>query len=77
MVSRREKSPSRLSESAYTRLLLRLSIAVARMKGGHWLGSADGEGERESVLHPYLEPFLSAFPWEWPNSSGGKPVTSA
>ncbi|MCR2807657.1 BglG family transcription antiterminator [Paenibacillus soyae] len=63
-----EKSPSRLSESAYTRLLLRLSIAVARMKGGHWLGSADGEGERESVLHPYLEPFLSTFPWEWPNS---------
>ncbi|MEK3883186.1 helix-turn-helix domain-containing protein [Paenibacillus sp. PL2-23] len=76
-----EKSPSRLSESAYTRLLLKLSIAVARMKSGYGLkpeslslqqgtdtarlgGELEAE-EQDEVQHPYLAPFLSAFPWHW------------
>lgn len=62
-----EKGPSRLSENAYTRLLLKLSIAVARMRSGHYLAHEE-RPDRETPLAPYLEPFLKAFPWEWPDA---------
>lgn len=64
-----EKAPSRLSESAYTRLLLKLSIAIARMQSGYTLSSEERpDKEKQFTRHPYLEPFLKAFPWEWPEA---------
>lgn len=64
-----EKAPSRLSENAYTRLLLRLSIAVARMQSGHYLSpEPEDMPDREIAPAPYLEPFLKAFSWEWPKA---------
>ncbi|MFF2092754.1 BglG family transcription antiterminator [Paenibacillus sp. NPDC058174] len=68
-----EKWPRRLTESAYMRLLLKLSIAVARMRSGHWLSSRKpgkqghgGAADAADLPPPHLQPFLDAFPWEWP-----------
>lgn len=64
-----EKAPSRLSENAYTRLLLKLSIAIARMQSGHTLGpESRPEKEHQLSRQPFLEPFLKAFPLEWPEA---------
>lgn len=49
------KWPRRLSETAYTRLLIRLSVAITRMRGNHWIDSegssnaADGSSEVEAA----------------------------
>ncbi|RIX51489.1 PRD domain-containing protein [Paenibacillus nanensis] len=76
-----EKAPSRLSENAYTRLLLKLSIAIARMQSGHTLDSKNRpEREQQPSRQPFLEPFLKAFPLEWPEAeraSAGALLTGA
>ncbi|WP_042168598.1 BglG family transcription antiterminator [Paenibacillus gorillae] len=68
-----EKWPRRLTETAYMRLLLKLSIAVARMRCGHWLSNRksgkqgnEAAGDTTDLPPPHLQPFLDAFPWEWP-----------
>lgn len=66
-----EKWPGRLSEHMYTRLLLQLSIAAARMQSGHWLelrppAALERGSPAESTVSRDLEPFLEEFPWKWP-----------
>jgi len=67
-----EKWPSRLAELDYTRLLLKLSIAVSRMEAKHCLSDSinelSNEGankDRDKEWHE-IQLFLTAFPWEWP-----------
>jgi len=74
-----EKWPSRLAELDYTRLLLRLSIAISRMEAKHWLtdstngrrwnnGSTSNSSKVEEVdeLPDEIQLFLTTFPWNWP-----------
>ncbi|MGG4033984.1 BglG family transcription antiterminator [Paenibacillus cisolokensis] len=66
----KEGWPNRLPEEAYTRLLIRLSVAVTRMQQNHWIKPSDrmvaSAGERQP--HPRLERFMEAFELEWPEA---------
>ncbi|MFF2482375.1 BglG family transcription antiterminator [Paenibacillus sp. NPDC058071] len=69
-----EKWPRRLAEKAYTGLLLKISIAIARMRSGHLLASRQSAKQEEekatadTVAHspPRIQPFLDGFRGDWP-----------
>lgn len=63
-----EEGPIRLSETAYTRLLIRLSVAVTRMQRKYGIDPSERTeseaGERQE--HPKLERFVESFDLVWP-----------
>jgi len=63
-----EGGPTRLSETAYTRLLIRLSVAVTRMQRKYGIEPTRRieSDERERQEHPKLERFIESFDLEWP-----------
>ncbi|MFX3634751.1 MAG: BglG family transcription antiterminator [Candidatus Pristimantibacillus sp.] len=63
-----EEGPFRLSETAYTRLLIRLSVAVTRMQRKYWIDPLERtESEAsERQEHPKLERFVESFDLVWP-----------
>lgn len=60
------KWPRRLSETAYTRLLIRLSVAITRMRGDHWVTGEEIELQPPST--PELHCLLEEFGPDWPEA---------
>jgi mannitol operon transcriptional antiterminator len=65
-----ENWPRRLSETAYTRLLIRLSVAITRMRENHRMGIRPDEqaAADTGAPPPKLERFLEAFGPDWPEA---------
>ncbi|MCC3372499.1 BglG family transcription antiterminator [Cohnella sp. REN36] len=60
--------PNRLSDTAYTRLLIRLSVAFARMRAGHWIASSEAPAEPAASSSPKLARFAETFGIAWPEA---------
>ncbi|MBB6671912.1 BglG family transcription antiterminator [Cohnella nanjingensis] len=60
--------PNRLSDTAYTRLLIRLSVAFARMRAQHWIAPSEETGVQAGSPSPKLERFAQAFGIDWPDA---------
>ncbi|WP_219835742.1 BglG family transcription antiterminator [Paenibacillus sp. R14(2021)] len=63
-----ESWPRRLSEMAYTRLLIRLSVAIARMREKHEIEESTMPDMADAVNsgHQKLDRFLEGFDLAWP-----------
>ncbi|GAB2674146.1 BglG family transcription antiterminator [Paenibacillus thermoaerophilus] len=61
---------NRLPETEYTRLLIRLSVAVTRMRQKHWIQPSERTDSESGVRrrHPKLERIMEAFDLEWPEA---------
>jgi mannitol operon transcriptional antiterminator len=65
-----EEWPKRLSETAYTNLLIKLAVAITRMQRQHWIKPSErsASGGKTRGNNPKLGRLLECFGLEWPEA---------